>query len=65
MAEISASGHPAQAKHIFDAFFTKEVGTGMGLVISCSIIESHGGRLWLTPSAGRGWLRQFTLPVEV
>jgi PAS domain S-box-containing protein len=54
-----------QADHIFDAFFsTKPQGTGMGLPISRSIIESHGGRLWATKNSGRGAVFHFTLPVE-
>jgi PAS domain S-box-containing protein len=48
---------------IFEAFFTtKPQGTGMGLSISRRIIESHGGRLWASPSGGRGATFQFTLP---
>jgi PAS domain S-box-containing protein len=57
-------GLPAeQADQIFRAFFTtKDNGTGMGLPISRSIIESHGGRLWATGNSGRGATFQFTLP---
>ena len=54
---------PQQADQIFKAFFsTKDNGTGMGLPISRSIIESHGGRLWATGASGRGATFQFTLP---
>src|ERR1700681_1707304 len=44
-----------QGEEIFKAFFTtKDKGTGMGLPISRSIIESHGGRLWATAGPGSG-----------
>ena len=57
---------PEQADQIFSAFFTtKDKGTGMGLPISRSIIESHGGRLWATDGSGRGATFQFTLPATV
>ncbi len=59
-------GIPAdEIEEIFNAFFTKKAGgTGMGLAISRTIIESHGGRLWATMNLGRGATFHFTLPTE-
>ena len=57
---------PQQADKIFNAFFTtKTHGTGMGLRISRSIIESHHGRLWAADNSPRGATFQFTLPATV
>jgi PAS domain S-box-containing protein len=60
-------GLPAgKADEIFDAFFTtKPQGSGMGLAISRSIVESHGGSLWATSHDGRGATFHFTLPTAV
>jgi PAS domain S-box-containing protein len=56
---------PNQADQIFNAFFTtKEHGTGMGLRISRTIIEAHGGRLWATENYPRGAIFRFMLAVS-
>ena len=50
---------------IFEAFFTtKPRGTGLGLVITRSIIQSHGGRIWATANSGAGATFHFTLPIR-
>ena len=60
-------GLPAEKiDQIFSAFFTtKPQGSGMGLAISRSIVESHGGQLWASANDGRGATFHFTLPTEV
>ncbi len=69
MVSVSDTGvglPPQQAEQVFNAFFTTKVdGTGMGLRISRSIIESHGGRLWAADNSPRGASFCFTLPTKV
>jgi signal transduction histidine kinase len=66
VGDMGVGLEPEQAEQIFNAFFsTKPQGTGMGLPISRSIIESHGGRLWATSNSGPGATFQFTLPSEI
>jgi PAS domain S-box-containing protein len=69
MISVSDTGvglPPQQADQIFNAFFTtKPQGTGMGLRISRSIVESHGGRLWSVDKSPRGASFHLTLPTKV
>jgi PAS domain S-box-containing protein len=62
----SGAGMDAQSlDRLFEAFYTtKPEGLGMGLAISRSIIEAHGGRLWATANAPHGAVFQFTLPTD-
>jgi two-component system sensor kinase FixL len=56
---------PANIDRLFDSFYTtKPDGMGMGLAISRSIVEAHGGRLWAIPNKPHGAVFRFTLPVE-
>jgi PAS domain S-box-containing protein len=55
---------PQSLDRLFDAFYTtKPHGLGMGLAISRSIIEAHGGRLWATAHVPHGAVFRFTLPI--
>jgi signal transduction histidine kinase len=54
---------PQDLERVFTPFYTtKPEGMGLGLAISRSIVEAHGGRLWATPNDGPGATVQFTLP---
>jgi C4-dicarboxylate-specific signal transduction histidine kinase len=59
----SGPGLGLETDHVFTPFFTtKTNGMGMGLSISRSLVESHGGRLWATPNSPHGAVFSFTLP---
>jgi PAS domain S-box-containing protein len=62
----TGEGLPVEnTERIFDAFHTtKPQGTGMGLAITHSIVESYGGRIWATANQGAGATFHFTLPIE-
>ena len=56
---------PKGLDQLFGAFYTtKPKGMGLGLRISRSIVEAHGGRLWATSHPSRGAVFQFTLPIR-
>ena len=62
--DTGAGLDPAVADRVFQSFFTtKPDGTGMGLAICRSIVEAHGGRLWVSSRAPHGADVRFTVPV--
>jgi C4-dicarboxylate-specific signal transduction histidine kinase len=67
LVQVQDSGtglSPECVNRIFEPFFTtKPEGVGMGLSISRSIIDAHGGRLWVTPGSEHGAIFQFTVPM--
>jgi PAS domain S-box-containing protein len=66
VADVGTGLDPATADRIFDGFFTtKPEGIGMGLAISRTIIEAHGGELWASTNQPHGSIFQFTMPGAV
>jgi signal transduction histidine kinase len=69
LVAVQDSGIGIDSQHlekIFDTFYTtKSQGMGMGLAISRSIVENHGGRLWAVANDGPGATFQFTLDVGI
>ena len=67
VVEVRDSGiglDPDRAERVFEAFYTtKAEGLGIGLSISRSIVEAHGGRLWAAPNQPHGAVFRFSLPV--
>nr|WP_084030662.1 ATP-binding protein [Bradyrhizobium paxllaeri] len=67
LVTISDSGpglDPADAERVFQAFYTtKAKGMGMGLAICKSMVEAHGGRMWVSANEPRGAVFQFSLPL--
>ena len=56
---------PASFEQLFQAFYTtKPGGLGLGLSICRSIIEAHGGRLWVEANEPQGAIFQFTVPAD-
>jgi signal transduction histidine kinase len=65
VSDIGVGLPPKQADQIFNAFFASKLhGTGMGLSISRSIVESHGGRLWAADNTPRGAIFYLSLPTK-
>ncbi|MBL7037889.1 MAG: hypothetical protein ISR77_04630 [Pirellulaceae bacterium] len=64
VADTGKGLSPDIADRVFEAFFTtKEEGLGIGLAISRTIVEAHGGRLWTVPNRPQGAVFCFALPL--
>jgi signal transduction histidine kinase len=62
VSDVGPGIDPSRAASVFDQFYTtKPDGLGLGLSISRSIIEAHGGHLWMDPGPGPGATFRFTL----
>jgi two-component system, LuxR family, sensor kinase FixL len=64
ICDTGAGIDPPVANRLFEPFVTtKRDGMGLGLLVTRTIVESHGGRIWATPNPERGTTFTFTLPV--
>ena len=63
--DVGVGFEPQGVERLFDAFYTtKDDGMGIGLSVSRSIIESHGGRLWAERNDGPGATFSFSIPAQ-
>lgn len=64
MSDNGSGIDPSVAGRVFEPFVTtKSGGMGLGLLVTQSIVEDHGGKIWLMPKAERGTNFTFTLPL--